>query len=96
LTNASGGENLAAGRNKGEVSMAFRRVDGYQAALDPASNRHFINLYLGNSQVRVETVDASVFLAAVDLLRNEKPNIFWEDTARILYVGLEPIGEGEV
>ncbi len=77
--------------------MAFRRVDGYQAALDPASNRHFINLYLSNSQVgRVETADAGVFLAAVDLLRNEKPNIFWEDTARILYVGLEPIGEGEV
>jgi hypothetical protein len=77
--------------------MAFRRVDGYQAALDPASNRHFINLYLGNTQVgRVETTDAGVFNAAVDLLRNEKPNIFWEDTARILYVGLEPIGEGEV
>ena len=77
--------------------MAFRRVDGYQAALDPASNRHFINLYLGNSQVgRVETTDAGVFGAAIDLLRNEKPNIFWEDTARVLYVGLEPIGEGEV
>ncbi len=77
--------------------MAFRRVDGYQAALDPASNRHFINLYLGNSQVgRVETTDSGVFRAAVDLLRNEKPHILWEDSARVLYVGIEPIGEGEV
>jgi hypothetical protein len=76
--------------------MALQQVTGYQANLDPTRGQHYINLYRNNVQVgRINTSDTLIFQAAVDLLRNEGPNIYWNDGAEILHVGLEPVAEGE-
>jgi len=76
--------------------MALQQVTGYQANLDPVNGRHYINLYRNNTQIgRINTSDTLLFQTAVDLLRNEGPNIYWNDSASILHIGLEPVGEGE-
>jgi len=78
------------------LTMAMQQVTGYQVNLDPTNGHHYINLYRHNLQVgRIETTDASHVHTTVDLLRNEGPNLYWNDTAKILHVGLEPVGEGE-
>lgn len=76
--------------------MALFKVDGYQANFDPTNGRHYINLYRNNQQVgRIDTSDTLIFQTAVDLLRNEGPQIYWNDVAGILHVGIEPVAEGE-
>ncbi len=76
--------------------MALQHVDSYQANLDPTRGRHYINLYSNNRQVgRINTSDTLIFQAAVDLMRNEGPHIYWNDDAEILHVGSEPVAEGE-
>jgi hypothetical protein len=76
--------------------MAVHLVDEYQPSLNLTTQRGHVNLYRARHQVgRIETDDMAMFLAAVDLLRNEGPSVYWNDVARVLSVGAEPIGEEE-
>lgn len=76
--------------------MAHHLVEQYQANLNLTINRGYINLIRAGHQVgRIDTADMAMFHAAVDLLRNEGPSIYWDDVSRTLSVGAEPVTEEE-
>lgn len=77
--------------------MANIRVTGYTAFMyfedEPGQMIILVNEYteIGN----IMCADPALFNATIDILRNEGPNIFWDEDHRRIAVGLEPAGEGE-
>ena len=73
------------------------RVTAYTAYMDFGDRpRQGILLYEDRRQIGALTfTDPSLFMATLDILRNEGPNLGWDDRNRRLDFGLEPTGEGE-
>ena len=77
--------------------MAAPKVTGYTAYMDFGDRPHQgILLYEDRHQVgAISFTDPLLFMATIDILRNEGPNIGWDETHTRLDFGLEPTGEGE-
>jgi len=77
--------------------MTRERVTQYSAMLyfrrEPNTR---ILLYRDDAQIgEMQFIDPAFFNATIDLLRNEGPYIEWDNNDKVLYFGVEPVGEGE-
>ena len=79
--------------------MADVRVTSYVIDMDfanPDEPTQLIILYKVSTEIgTVICTNPAIFSATIDVLRNEGPNIFWDENRKVLSCGLEPIGEGE-
>ena len=77
--------------------MAGPKVTGYTANMDFGDKPHqSILLYEERHQIgAIDFVNPALFMATIDMLRNEGPNIGWDEGRKRLYFGLEPTGEEE-
>jgi hypothetical protein len=77
--------------------MASPRVTGYVSYMDFGDEpRQIVQLIEDNHQIgSIWFTDPALFNATIDMLRNEGPNIFWDEGRKRLSIGLEPTGEEE-
>jgi hypothetical protein len=77
--------------------MSPSRVTGYKTDMnfgEQPSQR--LRLYEGDSEVGcIFFTDPAVFMATIDMLRNEGPIIVWDEDHYNLSFGAEPTGEEE-
>ena len=75
--------------------MAWRRVESYSTYLNEDGTAN-INLYSEGKHVgRINAPDMLHMHAVIDMLRNEGPYVEFEDYYKRLWVGAEPVAEGE-
>jgi hypothetical protein len=77
--------------------MAMPRVTGYVTYMRFGGGASYtIQLIEDGYQIgSVSFTDPALLSATIDMLRNEGPNIFWDEPNQRLLFGLEPTGEEE-
>jgi|GEM_PF-1812093 hypothetical protein len=77
--------------------MAAPKVTGYVSYMDFGDRpSQIIQLIEDNRQIgSISFTDPALFNATIDMLRNEGPNISWDEGRKRLAFGLEPTGEAE-